>query len=246
MSGHLQDKVLQVLREGRFTRPGGKSDVRVDTRVIAASSQDLEGAASGGGFREDLLSRLSAACIAVPPLRDRREDIPQLVEHLVKKYSVHYNRRRPEIPGETLALLARYDWPGNVRELENVVRRIVILGAGAPLQRELSRAIADAATAPASPRPAPFSAPQGADSPLAPALPGAAALAVPAAPEPASYSLKEIARRASRRAERELISRMLQQTRWNRKETAELLGISYKALLYKIKENGLDKAPSGS
>jgi DNA-binding NtrC family response regulator len=141
-----------------------------------------------------------------------------------------------------MRLFMDYDWPGNVRELENLIKRAVVLGTEAPIGKEIGHRIsmaahrvASAAAATAGVAPAATVASPAA----APATPAAMAAA---AAEAGNYSLKDISRTAAREAERELILKMLQQTRWNRKETAEILGISYKALLYKIKENGLDKA----
>jgi DNA-binding NtrC family response regulator len=151
---------------------------------------------------------------------------------------------------DTLRLFAEYDWPGNVRELENLIKRMVILGTDTQIRRDLADAIAQralrvgpipvieqAAAAPAPPVSYLPAAP--ATVPASPAVPAAAQQ--PAVP-PLCGSLKDIGRTAAREAERELISRTLQQTRWNRREAAEILGISYKALLYKIKEAELDKA----
>jgi two-component system response regulator AtoC len=243
MSFPLQAKLLQVLQDGEFARLGGKHDVRVDVRVIAATNRNLDKAVADGQFREDLYFRLNVVAIALPPLRDRREEIPLLTEHFLKKYSVQYNKPYLEISGETMRLFMEHDWPGNIRELENLIKRAVVLGTESPIRKELSQSMALAmqraaiaqhgrqAVAPAASAP-PASAP-------APRTPAAMAAA---AADAGNYSLKDISRSAAREAERELIRRMLQQTRWNRKETAEILGISYKALLYKIKENGLDKA----
>jgi two-component system response regulator AtoC len=244
MSAPLQAKLLQVLQDGEFARLGGKADVHVDVRVIAATNRDLDQAVEEGHFRKDLFFRLNVVTILLPPLRDRREEIPDLVDHFLKKYSVQYNRARPDIPVQTLRLLMDYDWPGNIRELENVIKRLVILGGDFPIRKELART----AAIPLSRSPASGTARVPADRPGATPPPAAAAAppvaAAPAALEPGTYSLKDIARTAARQAECELIARMLHHTRWNRKETAEILGISYKALLYKIKENGLDKVPS--
>ena len=149
-----------------------------------------------------------------------------------------------------------YDWPGNVRQLENMVKRIVVLGTEAGISKELLQPVfAGRAAALAPPPPAPVDSARGvlSDSrrtavpaPSPPVADAAASVATPLAADPddaaASVSLKDIARTAAREAERELILRMLTRTRWNRKEAAEILGVSYKALLYKIKENGLDKA----
>jgi two-component system, NtrC family, response regulator AtoC len=155
-----------------------------------------------------------------------------------------------------MRLLMDYDWPGNVRELENLIKRAVVLSSETPIRKEISHSIAMAAhrvhasqAAIASHAPlaghAVGSRMNGSATAVAiappPALPTPAEIANAAA-DAGNYSLKDISREAARQAERELIFKMLQQTRWNRKETAEILGISYKALLYKIKENGLDKA----
>jgi transcriptional regulator with GAF, ATPase, and Fis domain len=269
MSFPLQAKLLQVLQDGEFARLGGKHDVHVDVRVIAATNRDLERAVAEGQFREDLFFRLNVVAIQLPPLRDRREEIPLLTEYFLKKYSVQYNKPYTEIGSETMSLFMEHDWPGNVRELENLIKRAVVLGGEAAIRKEITHSIAIAAhrvaplayatqghqglyphpQAPAMPHGVPRAAPPptfGAPSPHAaapvPAPPMTPAALAAAAAEAGNYSLKDISREAARQAERELILKMLQQTRWNRKETAEILGISYKALLYKIKENGLDKA----
>jgi len=258
MSFPLQAKLLQVLQDGEFSRLGGKHDVHVDVRVIAATNKDLEQAVAEGQFREDLFFRLNVVSINMPPLRERREEIPLLCDYFLKKYSVQYNKPYTELSHDTMSLFMDYDWPGNVRELENLIKRTVVLGTEAPIKKEISHSIAMAAHRmlhqPVIHPAAVVSHPSAARLPQAPVMPaGAAAVAAHAGPltpteiaaaaaEAGNYSLKDISRTAAREAERELIFKMLQQTRWNRKETAEILGISYKALLYKIKENGLDKA----
>jgi DNA-binding NtrC family response regulator len=193
---------------------------------------------------------LNVVTINLPPLRDRREEIPILTEHFLRKYSVQYNKPLTSISDELANQFLKYDWPGNVRQLENLIKRLVVLGTEAGISRELLQPIVQLP-------PRPLSAPPRAAATL-PALPprhdgasgavsdGRAAAVAAAKPAVAagavSVSLKDIARSAAREAERELILRMLTRTRWNRKEAAEHLGISYKALLYKIKENGLDTA----
>jgi len=229
----LQAKLLQVLQEGEFARLGGKRDVRVDVRVIAATNQDLDRASAEGRFREDLYVRLNIVSIALPPLRERRQEIPILANHFLKKYSVLYRRRCIEISPAAAQQLMDHDWPGNVRELENLIKRAVMMGSDTPIRQGIARA-----QSPVASHQAPVDGRQAAaDSrrfPVAVPAPGSA--------ETAPQSLKHISRMAAREAEREVILKTLQQTRWNRKETAAMLGISYKALLYKIKENGLDKA----
>jgi two-component system, NtrC family, response regulator AtoC len=239
----LQAKLVHVLQEGEFSRLGGRSDVHVDVRVIAATSLNLDEAVAAGRVRDDLLVQMHGAAIELPPLRERREEIPDLVEFFVKKYSVQYNRPLLEITPATLQALVRHEWPGNVRELENLVKRVVVLGSEAIIARDLQQSAAAARRRAVAPPVA--SAP--ALMPVAAVPTATDLLAVSPAPaslpfDGGSLSLKDVSRHAAREAERALILRMLQHTRWNRKEAAEILGISYKALLYKIKENGLDRA----
>jgi len=241
----LQAKLLHVLQDGEFSRLGSHGDLRVDVRIIAATNRRLEEAVSTGQFREDLFFRLNVVGIKMPPLRERREEIPLFVRHFLAKYSAHYNRPRAEITRATLDAFMQHDWPGNVRELENVIQRIVILGSESadwnPLMRrrverrsplgERRRNLMPPEVPTPVPPPLPVAAPE-----MPPDPPQTPLVAVP--DEPAS--LKLIGRAAARAAERELMLRMLHRTRWNRKEAAEILGISYKALLYKIKEHRLD------
>jgi transcriptional regulator with PAS, ATPase and Fis domain len=236
MHAPLQSKLLQVLQDGEFARLGGRNDVRVDVRIVAATNRDLETAVADGHFREDLFFRLNVVCITLPPLRQRRDEIPELTQLFLRQYSEHYNKPALSLASDTMTLFAEYPWPGNVRELENLVRRAVILGSDESIRRELAEAIATRTI-----RSSPIPALQTRSTPAAP--PAAPAPRVPV-PTPAvlNGSLKDIARQAARGAERELIFRTLQQTRWNRREAAEILGISYKALLYKIKEAELDQA----
>jgi DNA-binding NtrC family response regulator len=233
----LQERLLRVMQEGQFARPGGGREVRVDLRLVAATNRDLEQAVAAGQFREDLHARLNLARIDLPPLRDRRDEVPVLARHFVKKYSVQYNMPVTELSPETMQVFVEYDWPGNVRELETFVKRAVVPGGEVSIRKEIAQNMAMP-----SPRPV-----AGQRTGLAQSPPPASTASTPAsiaaaAAEAGNYSLKDISRTAAREAERELIVKMLQRTRWNRKETAEILGISYKALLYKIKENGLDKA----
>jgi len=237
----LQSKLLHVLQDGEFARLGARDDVKVDVRIVTATNRDLESAVADGQFREDLYFRLNVVCITLPPLRQRRDEIPALTEMFIERYSQHYNKPRITLDPETQRLFSAHDWPGNVRELENLIKRAVVLGSDESLRRDLTEAIAGR-TRLTSPipllEPAALAAP---DVPARPAAPPPVPVP-PAAPAPLIGSLKDIARQAAREAERELIYRTLQHTRWNRRETAEILGISYKALLYKIKEAELDRA----
>ena len=129
MSFPLQAKLLQVLQDGEFSRLGGKTDVHVDVRVMTATNCDLGAAVAAGQFREDLFFRLNVVTITIPPLRDRREEIPMLTDHFLKKYSVQYNKPFPAVTPDVLRLFMEYDWPGNIRQLENMIKRMVVLGA---------------------------------------------------------------------------------------------------------------------
>jgi two-component system response regulator AtoC len=245
MQPPLQAKLLQVVQDGEFARLGSREDVRVDVRVLAATNTDLEQAVASGQFREDLYFRLNVVSIMLPPLRQRREEIPALTDLFLRQYCEHYNKPPLGLATDTLRLFSEYDWPGNVRELENLMKRMVILGTDEPIRRDLADAIAGrtrtSARIPALQPSAELSEVGSVAAPVAsaPAPPGPA-VSPPA--KPLVGSLKDIARQAAREAERGLIFSTLQQTRWNRREAAELLGISYKALLYKIKEAELDRA----
>jgi two-component system, NtrC family, nitrogen regulation response regulator NtrX len=130
MSLKTQAKVLRALEEQAFERVGGHDTVRVDVRVIAASNRDLESLIAGQRFREDLFYRLAVIPIEVPPLRDRRDDVPLLVDHFVALYCAENGKRRMSVSGQALAYFFSYDWPGNVRELRNMVERLVIMTPG--------------------------------------------------------------------------------------------------------------------
>jgi two-component system response regulator AtoC len=238
MSFPLQAKLLQVLQDGEFARLGGRHDVRVDVRVVAATNRDLEQAVADNQFREDLFFRLNVVSLKLPPLRDRRDEIPVLSDYFLKKYSVQYNKSLLELSRETMQLFMEYDWPGNVRELENLIKRAVVLDSEARICTDLRQGMA--ATTDRLVRA--IAAPAVLVSPLpVPAAPPARGATITA--DATDYSLKKISRAAAREAEREAIRNVLQQTHWNRKATAAVLGISYKALLYKIRENGLEVVP---
>ncbi len=138
---HLQAKLLQVLQDGHFSRLGGHGDVHTAVRIIAATNRNLDQAVLDGQFREDLHFRLNVIPVRVPPLRERREDIPQLVELFLKRWSVFYKRRYRAISSEMMSACNVYGWPGNVRELENLIQRTVVLGTEVPARRALSRVL---------------------------------------------------------------------------------------------------------
>ena len=208
----LQGKLMHVLQDGQFSRVGGRSTIQVDVRVLAATNQDLEQAVAAGLFRADLFYRLNVIQVRVPPLRERSDEIPALADYFMQRYSTLFRRDRVTLPAETMQRLVRYRFPGNVRELENVIKRIIVLG-----DPDLGRSALPATTSRAAP--------------CRVAGPG----------RPAALSLKEISRKAAQTAEREAMLEALEQTGWNRIRAAKLLGISYRALLYKIKEAELDR-----
>lgn len=231
----LQAKLLHVLQDGEFSRLGGKRDISVDVRVLAATNKPLENAVQMGTFREDLFYRLNVITIHIPPLRERREEIPVFLEFFLRKYSEFYGKQPTRFTDYAINRMMEYSWPGNIRELENLVKRYVIVGNEAQIIRELSthKPIMSSLSggAPA------FATKEGKREPEQPA--GSSAIPItagkPAGPEMESPSLLEIGRRAAMQAEREAIERVLTQTRWNRRQAAKILKISYKALLNKLK-----------
>jgi two-component system response regulator AtoC len=134
----LQAKLLQVLQDGEFSRLGGESDVRVDTRILAATNRNLEEAVGDGSFREDLYYRLNVVTVHIPPLRDRPGAIPLLVDHFLKKNNEQYHKDLKQLSPGTMDTFMTYQWPGNVRELENMVRRMVVLGNERAVLKEIS------------------------------------------------------------------------------------------------------------
>jgi len=199
MSPHLQAKLLHVLQDGEYSRLGGLQPTRVDVRILASTNRPLDKAVREGLFREDLYFRLGVIRIEIPPLRERRDDIPLLANAFVERYVRRDGCPRRPLPPELLEAFLRHDWAGNVRELENAVRRFLILPEldTAIQELRLTRR-GDAAEAPSD--------------------------------------LKALAAHAAGQVEREEIRRVLAETRWNRREAARRLKISYKGLLNKLKK----------
>src|SRR5436305_5607315 len=240
----LQAKLLQVLQDEEYYRVGGKRPLRADARVVVATNRVLEDEIARGNFREDLYYRLNVVSVQVPPLRERREDIGQLIEHFRKKYGSKYRQGAMVLCDDVMQKLLTYDYPGNVRELENLVRRLVVLRDDRFVLDELH---AVAARRPALQTQSPLGSAGGALPPANQSLqqPQQRDSSHPPAPvvqmigNAETVSLKEISRQAALRAEREAISAMLARTNWNKRKAAARLQISYKALLYKIKDCGL-------
>jgi two-component system response regulator HupR/HoxA len=218
MSPALQVKLLRVLQEGTFTPVGGTETREVDVRVIAATHKDLQKMVERGEFREDLYYRINVIKIQIPPLRDRLDDLPILVEHFLRK---HFRarpgaarQRPPQLSDEALAAMQRYPWPGNIRELENEIERCMVLGGDLDELPEelLSQRVRDATGGPIK------------------SSAGAARF-------DAAGSLKD----AVERLERDLIHQGLIRTHWNKSQLAKELGISRSNLITKVERYGLDK-----
>jgi DNA-binding NtrC family response regulator len=227
----LQAKLLHVLQDGEFSRLGGKRDIAVDVRVLAATNKPLERAVEDGTFREDLFYRLNVVTIHIPPLRERREEIPLFLDLFLRKYSEYYGKNPPQFSAYAVNRILEYSWPGNIRELENLVKRYVIVGNEPQIIRELSThkpilSSLGVSTSNWDGKPLDPAATTGASFVASAAKPGDG-LEMP--------SLLEIGRRAAMQAEREAIERVLTQTRWNRRQAAKILKVSYKALLNKLK-----------
>jgi transcriptional regulator with GAF, ATPase, and Fis domain len=213
MSLSLQGKILQVLQDKEFSRLGGKKDVRVDVRVLVATNKNIEESVKEGRFREDLFYRLNVVNITVPPLRERKEEIPIFVEYFLQKFGKKYQKKTGALSDRVTKAFLQHHWLGNVRELENVIQRLVVLGNERAILEELAP-VMKKDTAPEK-RKTPST---GKEWP----------------------SLKDVQREATKKAESEIILKALEMTNWNRKKAAMTLNLSYKALLYKIKQFALD------
>jgi two-component system response regulator AtoC len=206
LSGDGQAWLLQALTRGNGNgqRSQGLSSGQSLSRLICGSARDLDVEVRAGNLREDLYYRISGVCLRVPPLRQRREDIPALMEYFLRKYGRDFQRPVPPLSEETHRLFQEYFWPGNVGELENAAKAIVALGDETVAMGGLRAML------------------------LRPDL----------GSKGGRVSLKQVSRAASREAEKEVILRALTRTRWNRRRAAQELQISYKALLYKLKQMG--------
>jgi DNA-binding NtrC family response regulator len=245
MKAALQAKLLHVLQDAQFTKLGSNKPINVDVRVVAATNRDLEAMMLHNEFREDLYYRLKVIEVTVPPLRERRAEIPHLVDFFTDRYARRYNRPVRHVTPELQHMFQTYEWPGNIRELENMIKRIVILQDEQLVVREIAhrtpRQVAAYAAA------------------AAVSAPAASAVAVeepdadeidddeepqpeePVAMAPVGSRLADVAKAAAMKAERSIIEDTLTQVHWNRRRAAEQLGVSYKTLLNKIKECGISR-----
>ena len=230
----IQAKLLQVLQDRQFSRLGSRVDIRVDVRIVAATNKNLAQLVAHKEFREDLYYRLNVINLHIPALRSRREEIPLLAEGFLEFYGQQYQRPKRRLSAATMDRFLNYPWPGNVRELENIVTRMVVLGAEDWIGAEL----AGRQQSLAPPSPVEPVSTEAAAVPPRP-LPDAVAPAVESAGA-AEEGLKAIVERAAKAAERAELSRALGRTRWRRVEAARQLKISYRTLLRKIEEHGLN------
>src|ERR1700723_3183026 len=210
LDASLQAKLLHVLQDGHFTRIGDHEEKQLDARVICATNRLLQQEIASGGFRADLFYRINVITITLPSLRDRRDDIPYLVDYLRGQFNRRFKHDAPPVSREALQLLQQRDWPGNIRELENCIARYVILGSEEAFHCD--------------------------QDPSA----GKKGLHISyELNEEGNIPLKRIAQQVTRRMEHDVILKVLQANQWNRRKTAEILKISYRALLYKVRQAGL-------
>jgi DNA-binding NtrC family response regulator len=208
MATGLQAKILQVIEHKEFTKIGGRHAVHVDVQVIAATNADLERKIASGAFRDDLYFRLNEVFIWVPPLRERREDIPLLVHHFVKKHSSYSSAESAGVTGEDFTVLSEYNWPGNIRELESTVKRWLALGRRGKISAHLGASVQPMAIR-----------------------------------EPARTLTPSVGQFESTTDDftADQILAALERNQWNRRKSAEELGLSYSALRRRIERHQLDK-----
>lgn len=208
----LQAKLLQVLQDGQFCRIGAQAERRIEARVICTTNRHLEREIEAGTFRGDLFYRINVLNIHLPRLAERREDIPDLIHYFLDVYSENFRCQTRLLSRQAVQLLQSYDWPGNIRQLENLIKRYVILGSEEAIIADLS----------------------GSNQKQLSYYPEIASKG--------SVSLKTVTRQAVQALERDIILKVLQVHHWNRKRAARALDISYRALLYKIRQADLPSA----
>jgi two-component system, NtrC family, response regulator AtoC len=217
----LQAKLLHVLQDQTFSRLGGRTVIKVDVRILAATNINIPEALANKRLREDLYYRLNAFTLQIPPLRERKEEIPILLKHFMSRMSEQYARAPLPFSPELMQACLDYPWPGNLRELNNFIKRFLVLGDEKLAINELK--------------------PRDGGLPFDPAPRGSSESAALG-----GGGLKSVARGAKDEAEAEAIARALEDTNWNRKRAAAQLQISYKALLYKIRQYGIAQTPAKS
>jgi len=225
MPMELQSKLLQVLEQQEFVRVGGIHNIHVDVRIICATNRDLEQAIHQRGFRDDLFYRLNEISVFLPPLRERPQDITLLVDHFIERYSGTYKKEPIQLSPTTVEQLTAFFWPGNVRQLENMIKQVVVRGD--------ESIVHDLITA-AGNQPMPASSSS---------TTSAIRVEVDFSDLKNSHSLKDRIGRIVAAEEKKLIGEVLNKTNWNRRKAARMLEISYRSLLYKIKEYNLNSTP---
>ena len=214
-SPRMQAKLLHALQDKTFSRLGGHRDIQVDVQVLATTNRNLEREVENGKFREDLYFRLKVIDLLLPPLRERREEIPIYVDHFLALYARQYLRPAPQLSDHLCGLFMNHRWSGNIRELENMIRRIVVLGDETTIVHEMNGALepelSKASTYPRAVAPSVNDTGRG-------------------------LSLKQVGRNAARAAERQVILFALNRRGWNQKQASRDLGVSYKTLLNRMKE----------
>jgi two-component system, NtrC family, response regulator AtoC len=209
----LQAKLLQLLQDGQFCRIGAQEDRQVEVRVVCATNRQLDKEIKAGTFRQDLFYRINVLTIELPPLQQRRSDIPVLVNFLLEINGKILNRPVKPLSDRSLRSLQNHDWPGNIRELETVIKRYVLSGSESVISKSLWNSD-----------------------------PGELVTEIPFNEK---MNLKDVTRRAVKRLEEKIILKTLQVHGWNRRTTARELGISYAALLYKLREAGIPPRATG-
>jgi transcriptional regulator with PAS, ATPase and Fis domain len=220
----LQAKLLQVLQDNEYSALGSTVNTKVDSRVLAATNNDLTEMVSQGQFRSDLYYRLNVVSLGVPPLRDRKEDIKLLCDHFLRQYAKRYDREYCPIAPWIHERFCQYSWPGNVRELESFIQSMTVLGHKAGFAEKMGE----------------FGYRQDFPSEWQAPLPESNTNVVDRPQPSTTRSLKKICKAAVRKAETAAIVECLSHTRWNRRKAADFLKISYKALLNKIKEYDIE------
>ncbi|MCP4692574.1 MAG: sigma-54-dependent Fis family transcriptional regulator, partial [Desulfobacterales bacterium] len=236
MSMALQSKLLHVLQSGEFSPLGSESDVKTDTWTITATNHDLEDRIESGKFRNDLYYRLNIINIYISPLRERPEDIPCLIEFLMNKYKERFKAKNSILFNNGLMeKMQMYKWPGNVRELQNILKRMMVMGNPEEIMEELFRenALSIQTAAPG----------ESGDSGATQIDPFDMSMVDAGDMEEESIPLKEISKKELARVEKEVITHVLDKTEWNRSWAAKILKVSYKTILYKIKEFNIELPP---
>jgi two-component system response regulator AtoC len=228
MPMELQSKLLQVLEQQEFVRVGGIQNIHVDVRIICATNRNLETAINQQAFRDDLFYRLNEITLFLPSLRERNGDIPLLVNHFIEKYNKLYNRECTGLSETTIHELTAFNWPGNVRQLENMIKQVVVRGDEAIIGELIRSSSVQPQTAlTGQPARAAVSSASANHGPNVDA-------------DPDDLSLKNRIGQTVADEEKRLIAEALNRTNWNRRKAAELLQISYRSLLYKIKDYNLN------